>query len=147
MGTLQENRMLAFDYLPPKIPADLVAACVGLISDTHMPLRCAALPDILADVFNGVDLLLHAGYVGELWALDRLSRIAPVIAVHGNDETADAQRELPYQQVITVAGQRIVLCHSHYPIRAQEMESRRPDDWESKLGRLAGMAKRAGASM
>jgi len=42
-------------------------------------------------------------------ARNRLSAITPVIAVHGNDETAAAQQELPYQQLIVVAGQRILL--------------------------------------
>src|SRR5215468_1784844 len=98
--------MPALHYLPRGIPAESVVACIGLISDTHMPQRCAALPRTLADVFAGVDLILHAGDLGELWVLDLLSQFAPLVAVHGNDETADAQRELPYQQVITVGGQR-----------------------------------------
>jgi putative phosphoesterase len=85
--------------------------------------------------------------VGELWVLDQLSRIAPVVAVHGNDDTADAQRELPYQQVITVAGQRILLWHSHYPDRAEEMASRRGEDFMPRLAHLANRAKRAGATI
>src|SRR6476646_5162040 len=120
---------------------------IGLISDTHMPARCAALPPALFDALPGLDLLLHAGDVGELWVLDRLSAIAPVLAVHGNDDTADAQRELPYQQVLAVAGQRVVLTHAHYPDRAQELESRKDDAWEPKLERRAAFGKRAGASV
>src|SRR5262245_50582690 len=100
-------------FLPPELPAERVAARIGLISDTHMPERCVALPPSLFDVLQGVDLLLHAGDVGELWVLDRLAALAPVVAVHGNDDTEAAQRELPYQQVIAVAGRRIELTHSH----------------------------------
>ena len=70
-------------------------------------------------VLRGVDVVLHAGDVGELWALDRLSAIAPVIAVHGNDETADAQQELPYQQLVVAGGARILLTHAHYPDHAR----------------------------
>ncbi len=110
-----------------------------------MPTRCAALPSAVFDVLHGVDLVLHAGDVGELWVLDRLSAIAPVIAVHGNDESADAQRELPYQQLIVAGGVRILLTHAHYPDRAEEMESRKSDDWQPKLVRRAAMGKRAGA--
>jgi putative phosphoesterase len=134
-------------FLPPDLPADRVAARIGLVSDTHMPDRCAALPPSLFDVLQGVDLLLHAGDVGELWALDQLAALAPLVAVHGNDDTEDAQRELPYQQLIVVANQRIVLTHAHYPDRAQELESRRDDAWGSKLERRAAFGRRAGASI
>jgi putative phosphoesterase len=135
------------DFLPPDIDAGQIAACFGILSDTHMPQRCAALPPTLGTVFAGVDLIMHAGDLGELWVLDELSRIAPVIAVHGNDETADAQRELPYQQVITAHGQRVVLCHSHHPDRAAEMALRQDDAWQPKLERRLELGRRAGASV
>src|SRR5437762_983957 len=61
----QEQRMPAFSLLPPEIPSESVIACIGLMSDTHMPQRCATLPDTLAEVFAGVDLILHAGDLGE----------------------------------------------------------------------------------
>jgi putative phosphoesterase len=126
---------------------DSVVARIGLISDTHMPERCAALPPALFDVLSGADLLLHAGDVGELHVLDRLSDLAPVIAVHGNDDTAESQRELPYQQVIIVAGQRILLTHSHHPDREEELAARRIDAWQPKLARWAAMGQRAGATI
>ncbi len=134
-------------FLPPDLPAERVAARIGLVSDTHMPERCPALPPALFEALRGADLLLHAGDVGELWVLDRLSTIAPVVAVHGNDDTADAQRELPYQQLLTIAGLRIVLTHAHYLDRAQELESRKNDAWEPKLERRAAFGQRAGASV
>ena len=143
----RENTQACDRYLPPDFPAERVAARIGLVSDTHMPERCPALPPALFDVLDGVELLLHAGDVGELWVLDQLSAIAPVLAVHGNDDTADAQRELPYQQVLVVAGQRIVLTHGHYPDRAQELEARKNDAWGPKLERRAAFADRAGASI
>jgi uncharacterized protein len=122
-------------------------ACIGLISDTHMPQRLDALPAVLADLFRDVDLVLHAGDVGELWVLDRLSAMtsAPIFAVHGNDESADAQREYPYQQVIYAAGTRIALTHAHYPDYVTEMESRKDDNWLPKLAHRATFGKRAGA--
>lgn len=121
---------------------------IGLISDTHMPERWMALPTAVFHTFTNIDLLLHAGDVGELWVLDQLSTIAPVIAVHGNDDTADAQRELPSQQIITIAGQRLLLWHSHYPNREEEMASRRVDDsLQQKLRRTVQQAHRAGASI
>ena len=112
-------------YLPASIDPKDVIATIGLMSDTHMPQRWAALPPVLGHIFANVEMIFHAGDVGELWVLDELSQIAPVIAVHGNDETEDAERELPYQQVVTVAGQRLLIWHSHYPNRVDELHSRR----------------------
>jgi hypothetical protein len=120
---------------------------LGLISDTHMPDRWRTLHDSLFDIFAGVDLILHAGDVGELWVLDQLSQVAPVVAVHGNDDSPDSIRELPFQQVVVIGGRRILLTHSHFPDRDEEMEKRKIDEWHPKLQRLADMAKGAGADI
>lgn len=120
---------------------------IGLISDTHTPVRWRDIPASVHKIFADVDLILHAGDVGELWVLDKLSAIAPVIAVHGNDESADATRELPYKQIITVGGQRILLWHSHIEDRPTELAFRTINSWHPKLTRLAAAAKWAGASI
>lgn len=135
------------DQIPLHTGPDLnhVRFRIGLISDTHMPLRRRALPPELFDLFRGVDLILHAGDVGELWVLDQLSAIAPVIAVHGNDDSDEAQTELPYQQVIAAAGLRILLWHSHFPDRDIEMDSRRPN--AISPARNLERARRAGAQV
>ena len=134
-------------YLPPGVAPDSVAAVAGLISDTHLPERLDALPPALFRVLAGVDVVLHAGDLGELRVLDELSRVAPAVAVHGNDDTQESQRELPYQQVVTLAGQRIVLSHTHHPDREQELASRREDAWGPKLSRWAEFGRRAGAGI
>ena len=107
---------------------------------TLAPSPISRWPEIPATVqrhFSGVDLILHAGDVGELWVLDELSSIAPVIAVNGNDATEEATAALPYEQVIGLAGQRVFLCHSHQPDRAAEMASRTSDEWRPKMARRA----------
>lgn len=139
--------MTRAQYLPPSIQLDAVVACVGLISDTHYPLRCEQLPPAIFEIFAGVDLLLHAGDVGELAVLDQLSQIAPVIAVHGNDEASIAEEVLPYQQIIALHGRRILLWHSHYPDRQEEMASRVDDAMVPKLQRTVDRAKQAGATI
>jgi putative phosphoesterase len=112
-----------------------------------MPKRWDKLPDAVPEIFKDVDLILHAGDVGELWVLDELGQIAPTIAVHGNDETDEAQRSLPYQQLLTIDGVRILLCHSHIPDRAQELASRQDDSWASKLKRRSAQAQAVGAAI
>lgn len=129
------------------VDPDEIAVTIGLLSDTHMPLRLRRLPASLADVFAGVDLLLHAGDVGRLAVLDELGQIAPVIAVHGNDDSDEAQRELPYQQVVSVRGLRILLWHSHFPDWDEEMAFREDDDLYRSVERSVQQAKRAEAQV
>lgn len=131
--------------LPPDLPSQRIVATFGLISDTHMPLRWPVLPPVVFDIFDGVDLILHAGDVGELWVLDQLSTIAPVVAVHGNDETVEAQQALPYQQTVAADGYRLLLCHGHLPDRTAERVSRVGDEWRPKLSQRARQAKAVGA--
>ena len=52
---------------------------VGVISDTHGLLRPAA-----AAALHGVELIIHAGDIGQRRVLEGLEEIAPVVAVRGN---------------------------------------------------------------
>lgn len=135
------------NYLPNLIDPQDVITTIGLISDTHMPQRWAKIPTAVSQIFANVQMIFHAGDVGELWVLDELSRIAPVVAVHGNDETEEATRELPYQQVVTVAGQRLLIWHSHYPNEVDEMHARRSGILREGLLRNIARAKSAGARL
>ena len=134
-------------YLPPDVQPNQVQYCLGLMSDTHMPARWAQLHDSLPHIFADVDMILHAGDVGELWVLDELSKIAPTIAVHGNDEPDDTPKMLPEKQIVTVGEHRILLWHSHYADRIDEMESRRGPEMLPKLERIARHGKRVGAQI
>ena len=109
---------------------------LGIISDTHTPQRWHDVPEAVFDVFADVDMILHAGDIGELWVTDKLSNIAPVIAVHGNDETDAAQAAFPRQQMLTIAGHRLVLAHSHHHDWDEEMKLRANDSWYPKLAHL-----------
>jgi hypothetical protein len=120
---------------------------LGLVSDTHVPDYCPALPTAVLEALRGVDLILHAGDVGDLGVLDQLGAVAPVVAVHGNDDSPAAQATLPYQQLVVASGQRVLLCHTHLPDPAEEAASRAEDRWEPKLDRRAAMAHRAGAGV
>jgi putative phosphoesterase len=120
---------------------------IGLLSDTHMPARWNEIPGTLAGIFEGVDLMLHAGDVGKLWVLDELSKIGPVVAVHGNDETAEATEHLPLTQIVTVGGIRILVWHSHFVDQVDEMEARRIPEMRPKLERIARYGRRVGAGI
>ena len=81
---------------------------VGLISDTHGKLR----PEVF-DVFNGVDLILHAGDIGSLSIITELETIAPVHAVHGNTDDFDVRSRCAETVDETLEGKRVVVTHGH----------------------------------
>jgi len=141
---------LAYTYrnlLSSSVSSKHIVACLGLISDTHIPLRCLALPNVLGEIFKDVDLILHAGDISQLSVLDDLSAIAPVIAVQGNDESAQVKDILPLQQVVSVSNQRILLCHSHHPDVSTELSMRAEDEWLSKLQYRIQLAQNAEATV
>jgi len=76
---------------------------VGLISDTHGLLR----PEAVA-ALAGVDLILHAGDVGDPAIIDTLRRIAPVHAVLGNVDTG---AWLPESRIVQIEDSRVCVLH------------------------------------
>ena len=79
---------------------------IGVISDTHGLVR----PEVF-DAFRGVELILHAGDIGSAEVLQALRAIAPVVAVRGNNDTADWAKSLPESVKTTALGQRIHILH------------------------------------
>lgn len=77
----------------------------GLISDTHGLLR----PSVL-EALKGVDLILHAGDVGD-GVLEELQVIAPTRAVCGN--TDPVRPEMPLAIDLEHDGVRIHVSHGH----------------------------------
>lgn len=79
---------------------------IGVISDTHGYLR----PGIL-DVFKNVDLILHAGDIGDLKTYHTLMGIAPVEAVWGNMDPFSLRKEIRETLVLTKNTLTIALSH------------------------------------
>ena len=79
---------------------------IGVISDTH-----GRIPSGVSNAFKGVDLIIHAGDIGEQAVLDKLSKIAPVAAVRGNMDFGKWTRRLPETEVIEIG--QIVLYVLH----------------------------------
>jgi len=129
-------------FLPPTLSAERVVACFGLISDTHMPKRWRELPPAVFDLLQGVDLVLHAGDVGELWVLDQLSTIAPTLAVHGNDVTEEAQRELQQTEAEFQASQERDAFLTTAEARLAEGRQRL-EEMEARSENLSGEEKEA----
>ncbi len=113
-----------------------IVASIGLVSDTHYQDRLFNLPTDLGNLWGNVDLILHAGDVGDLDVLDLIGKFAPTVAVHGNDESDRARQNLPCQQLVTVLGLRILLWHGHYSDPIEEKANRK-GTWGPKLERIA----------
>lgn len=81
---------------------------IGVISDTHIPVRSSKIPEKVFDVFKNVDMILHAGDIESLDVIKSLEEIAPVTAVYGN---CDPNLGLNEREVIEVENVRIGLAH------------------------------------
>jgi uncharacterized protein len=79
---------------------------IGVISDTHGLLRPEALKAL-----EGVELIIHAGDIGDLRLLRRLERLAPVAAVRGNTDRGDWAADLPRTRVVEVGGVHLYVLH------------------------------------
>ena len=79
---------------------------IGVISDTH-----GRIPSGVTNAFKGVDLIIHAGDIGDEKVLDKLSKIAPVAAVRGNMDFGKWTGQLPETEIIEIG--QIVLYVIH----------------------------------
>jgi putative phosphoesterase len=86
---------------------------VGAISDTHGLLR----PEVLK-LFKSVDLILHAGDIGDPQILEQLTVLAPTIAVRGNNDKGEWARRIPESRQIDVGGISIFMIHDVKEITA-----------------------------
>lgn len=84
---------------------------LGVVADTHIPDRMAALPPATFDLLRGVDAILHAGDLSTWRVVDELRALAPVHVVRGNRDLFF--RRLPLDQVLTFEGVRVGLTHGH----------------------------------
>ena len=82
---------------------------IGIISDTH-----SRLPRSVAQAFDGVDLIIHAGDIGDPNVLDALNKIAPTIAVRGNVDFSQWANRLVSEETLKISKTLIVVLHDVY---------------------------------
>lgn len=80
---------------------------LGIISDTHGLLRPEAVRAL-----EGSDMIIHAGDVGSEDIIDRLSMIAPVIAVRGNMDSGNWAYRHSITETVEVNGKLIYIVHN-----------------------------------
>ena len=79
---------------------------IGVISDTHGLLRPQAV-----QALEGVELIIHAGDIGDPKILRALARVAPVHAVRGNTDRGDWAAALPQSLVVEVGAVHLYVLH------------------------------------
>jgi len=84
---------------------------VGLISDTHIPARAKTVPKKIFEVFDGANLILHAGDLTQLSVVTELEQLAPVVAVCGNMDGYEVSEKLPRMNSVKVYEWKIGVIH------------------------------------
>jgi putative phosphoesterase len=86
---------------------------IGVLSDTH-----GYLDPKIAELFQGVDHILHAGDIGLPWLILELEEIARVTAVTGNTDDGLEYKET---EVLELEGRKFLL---HHVVDVQEPEDK-----------------------
>jgi hypothetical protein len=84
---------------------------VGLISDTHIPVRARDIPKKVFEVFEKVDFIVHAGDLVEMSVIDELEQLAPVLAVYGNMDGPEIRGKLPKLNSVKAFDWKIGVTH------------------------------------
>jgi putative phosphoesterase len=82
-------------------------AQIGVISDTHGLVR----PEVRR-AFDGVELILHAGDVGNAEVLKELRSIARLIVVRGNNDKGLWAKAIPETEVVRIGRVGIYILHN-----------------------------------
>jgi len=84
---------------------------IGVISDTHIPDLADGLPSSVMKAFSRVDLILHAGDITEAYVLDKLERIAPILAARGDEDATLRDGRVEDVQELNLKGRRLCMIH------------------------------------
>ncbi|MEM4703927.1 MAG: metallophosphoesterase family protein [Candidatus Bathyarchaeia archaeon] len=95
----------------PKPPQIGSAKIVGLISDTHVPIRARRIPEEVFKIFENAEFIIHAGDLVELSVIDELEQIAPVLAVCGNMDSSGVREKLQTIDSLKLFNWKIGVIH------------------------------------
>lgn len=84
---------------------------VGLISDTHIPVRARSIPNKVLETFGKADFIVHAGDLVDMSVIDELEQLAPVLAVYGNMDGPEVRGKLPKTNSFKIFEWKIGVIH------------------------------------
>jgi hypothetical protein len=85
---------------------------VGLVADTHIPIRAREIPRRVFEVFEKVTFIIHAGDLVDLSVIDDLEQLAPVLAVYGNMDGPEIRGKLSKISSLKVCDWKIGVMHN-----------------------------------
>ena len=87
---------------------------IGVISDTHIPIRSMDVPQDILEAFKNVDMVIHVGDLVDLSVLDKLKSVCPdVRAVWGNMDPEEARKLLPEKILFKVGNYNVAVMHGY----------------------------------
>ena len=89
---------------------------IGVLSDTHIyPHGRRRLPTEVSALFRRFDcgLILHAGDVNSMETLTELAKVAPVIAVTGNNDVGELLQIAPREVAFEVGRFKVAMVHGN----------------------------------
>jgi putative phosphoesterase len=86
---------------------------IGVISDTHIPSKAKALPQVVLDGLQDTDYIFHLGDISELSVIETLEKLAPVYAVAGNTDGDALRRRFGEKRLVCLGSKTFGLVHGH----------------------------------
>ncbi|MDD5097792.1 MAG: metallophosphoesterase [Candidatus Omnitrophica bacterium] len=85
---------------------------IGVISDTHIPDRTEHIPSVILNAFKQVDLVVHAGDMVDLQAVEELKLVCKkVVAVAGNMDREPVKNKYPVKLMLDLEGFKVGVIH------------------------------------
>lgn len=88
-----------------------MAKTIGVISDTHIPVRAKEIPKKALLILEKTDFIIHAGDLVEMSIIDELEQLAPVLAVCGNMDGPEVRGKLPKINSLKIFDWKIGVMH------------------------------------
>ena len=85
---------------------------IGVISDTHVPVRARKIPNEVFKIFEDADFIVHAGDLVRLFVVDELEQLAPVLVVYGNMDGPEIRGKMQKIASLKVFNWKIGVTHN-----------------------------------
>ena len=82
-----------------------------VLADTHLPRKRRVLPTEVLTELVQTDLIVHLGDFTEVEVAEQLEAYAPLVAVSGNNDSAEVKNRFPTRRLLELEGKTLVLLH------------------------------------